>query len=442
MQYFGYGSARIVMPRAVARHARREWIVSPSFMILVISLTFFTLYKIIFSDALNLPPTRTIILLPQAPMLPKVTVEKKLTFLTVVKEAAKKSAAPRKKELTRILESPKPLPKRVLPPTTVIKRTPPVRLPPPKKKALTLTPKPLVPPLRLQKQSLPEKRRLSPVKPQPRLPATHPAQKPAPSRSQTPAIREQRLRKVSSTPPLSMPETLNVAQPSPRPVAKSSERMRSRKRIPQPQSVTPSALVPRTKPHRDPTPSEAPSQKKFRPMALAGVSAKVLARQPELASQATRVSAIKRSGPAPVITQFSAPSAPPAAASFEKETSPPQTAKRARSFSSGALPSHLPAVPVEASALETPQDIHTWVTIHGSTLKHSLRVTSLKEEIYRKIRYMKPEKSPYRYRIQGYTCTVVIQSGTNPIATLTFQPNDATFEVVSTLERILPRRTM
>jgi hypothetical protein len=55
---------------------------------------------------------------------------------------------------------------------------------------------------------------------------------------------------------------------------------------------------------------------------------------------------------------------------------------------------------------------------------------------------MAPEKSPYTYRIQGYTCTVVIQGGAIPTATLIFKPNDATFEVVSILERILPRRTI
>jgi len=97
---------------------------------------------------------------------------------------------------------------------------------------------------------------------------------------------------------------------------------------------------------------------------------------------------------------------------------------------------------VEAPSEAEAPDIHTLVTIRGSTLEHSLRVTSLKEEIYRKAKHMSPENSPYTYRIRGYTCTVDIRGGTTPTAILTFQPNDATFEVVSALERSLPRRTM
>lgn len=127
MQYFGRGSARIMMPRAVTRRARREWVVSPSFMILVLSLAFFTLHKLTFNEPLKLKRPRTIIVIPQAPAIPKPTVEEKISFFKVVKDAARKSAEPRKEELKRVLETPRPLPKN---PCPLLRQSPKSSLPP------------------------------------------------------------------------------------------------------------------------------------------------------------------------------------------------------------------------------------------------------------------------------------------------------------------------
>ncbi|SCY74466.1 hypothetical protein SAMN05216233_11978 [Desulfoluna spongiiphila] len=433
MQYYGYGSARITMPGTVARGARREWLVSPSLLILLLSLTCFAVHKLIFTEPLSLTRPRTIILIPRPAPLPEPTVTEKLSFLKVVKDAAKKRAEPRKKELKRILEKPTPLPKKTSPPVEIK----PQRQVLPKKTPLIRPPKALA--HRALTEPLPPAR----TKPAPPTPV------PTLSRHISPSGPTQQ---VPEAPRHKAAPALPAVQPQPLAV------------IPQPTHHTPRRLP------------ETDLRKPFTPLALSSAPAPVTRSQPKAYSPSPALVATpKRSGPPPTLTQLAAPAALAAGPSHTEgkntprqgarpsvprpvvrqgptpsvpvaaatgEIIPGQGKKRPQRPSLNALPGGLPTAPARSPSKEVAPDIHALVTIRGSTLVHSLRVTSLKEEIYRKARHMSPEKSPYTYRIRDYTCTVIIRGGATPTALLSFQPDDATFEVVSALERSLPRRTM
>ncbi|VFQ46627.1 hypothetical protein [Desulfoluna butyratoxydans] len=464
MQYYGYGSARITMPGTVARGARREWLVSPSLMLLLISLTCFAVHKLLFNEPLSLTRSRTIIVIPRTEPLPEPTVEKKISFFKVVKDAAKKRAEPRKKELKRIMEPPAALPKE---PPLPVKAKPRLLVPPPKM-PLAPPPKALATPAPAHRPQ-PEMRPPTRMKPTPAIPAPH---TPSP-RSMQPVTREL---KPKAAPVLStaQPQPLALSARAPRQPLRDPAPHRPHKAVPEPKAALSPVI---TKPaHKAPaTVPETLPQKRFTPLALSDAPAAMPMGRSKTPSPSPALGGTpRRSGPAPVLTQLAAPSvhsaAPPTSmeapgprrgaalkglapaptqgpaalplASASAGTTPTQGESRPRRPSLTALPEGLPTGPVPTpSAGETP-DIHTLVTIRGSTLDHSLRVTSLKEEIYRKARHMSPEKSPYTFRIRGYTCTVVIQNGAPPTALLSFEPNDATFEVVSALERSLPRRTM
>ena len=462
MQYYGYGSARITMPGTVARGARREWLVSPSLMLLLLSLTCFAVHKLRFNEPLSLTRSRTIIVIPRTEPLPEPTLEKKISFIKVVKDAAKKRAEPRKKELKRILEPPVALPKEPPPPAKAKPRllVPPPRMPlaPPPKALATPAPAP---------RPLTEARPPARMKPAPDLPAPR---TPSP-RSMQPVTREL---KRKATPVLStaQPQPLTLSARAPRQPLRDPAPHRPHKAVPEPKAALSPVI---TKPaHEAPAAvPEALPQKRFTPLALSDAPATMPMGRSKTPSPSPALGGTpRRSGPAPVLSQLSAPSAHSAAPPTSMEapgprqgtalkglspaptqgpaalplasvgTTPAQGELPPRRPSLAALPESLPTGPVPTpSAVEAP-DIHALVTIRGSTLDHSLRVTSLKEEIYRKARHMSPEKSPYTFRIRGYTCTVVIRNGAPPTALLSFEPNDATFEVVSALERSLPRRTM
>lgn len=443
MQYYGRGSARIMMPRAVTRRARREWVVSPSFMILVISVAFFTLYKFTFNEPLKLKRTRTIIVLPQAPAIPKPTVEEKISFFKVVKDAAKKSAAPRKEELKRVLETPRPQPKKPVPPPAAK----PQKIAPPKpivplKKLLTPRVPTRMKPLAVTRDPLPQKVMSIPV-PTRTTPMVSQPPTPLPTAQLRPKVAApHEQKKVSlSVPPSPTPKALVTTK---RPTPRLTQMAAPPKQLTPALAVTAPQLKKQSPMQRGEATPVAP-KKSFSPLPMssatptAAADSATLKRNPVLMASAPR-----KSGPAPTLTQLSAPASVATAPSAHMpESASPALGGRPGRPALEPAPSSLPsAASLPGNEVNEGIDINTLVQIQGSTLGQSLRVQNLKEEIYRKTSHMPATNSPYTYRIHNYQCTVVISGGHLPTATLTFEPSDAPFEVVSALERLLPRRTM
>jgi len=443
MQYFGRGSARIMMPRAVTRRARREWVVSPSFMILVLSLAFFTLHKLTFNEPLKLKRPRTIIVIPQAPAIPKPTVEEKISFFKVVKDAARKSAEPRKEELKRVLETPRPLPKKPVPPPAAKpkKLTPPKPIVPPKKLITPLGPK-HAQPLAAKTKPLPQKVLPAPVHPSTPPPVVQ-LSTPLPTTQLRPKVTPPREKKSLSLSVAANPMPKASVMPS-GPPPKITQVAGPPKRLAPIQAVTAPSLKEKTSMARV-SPTSVVPKKSFSPLPMSGAA-------PTAAADSARskgnpvlmASAPRKSGPAPTLTQLSAPaSVATAPSSVMQESASPASGGRAGRPALETAPSGLPsAAPSPDMDASEKIDVNALVQIQGSTLGQSLRVLNLKEEIYRKTIHMPATNSPYTYRIHNYQCTVVISGGHLPTATLTFEPSDAPFEVVSALERLLPRRTM
>ena len=447
MNYYGRGSARIIMPRAIDRPARREWIISPSLLILLISLILFTFYKVAIENNLQTKKNRTIILLPQTPVLPKPTIKEKLSFIKVVKDAAKKSAETRKKELKKVLLPKKNTSKPVVPPPkskVIPKHDPkPLQILKPKK------PKPL--------QTLaPRKLKImkAPAQPNARRPKAGKAIALAPKSKVTPQLKTATLPKTRSKQhalsktqlKVLSPATAEVVTPTNTPWAlqKPSAPLPPQKALPAMQKAAIS-LAPKNTPQPLAHESKGVRRKSFTPLTTGDAPAKMQRRKTS-GTAPTLAIAQKVNRPAPKLTQYTTP----AAISQTPESDTPKPITGYTPPSSGRATPNLKisqtALSDRLSASQGEVDegaaLHNLVTIEGSTLKNSLRVKSLKEEIYRKTRFMPPEKSPFTFKVRGYRCTVVITTGPTPTTTLSFQPRDATFEVVSALERLLPRRRM
>ena len=449
IHYFGRGTAHIIMPRAATRDARSEWPITPSLLILLISLTLFTVYKLTIEDKVVLKKSRTIIVIPQVPPLPKPTVKEKISFFKVVKDAAKKSSEPRKRELKKVLEpkkiekpktppppkpvvphlKPKVLPKPVAKPLQVKKRLKPLSQAPPKElKAMQAQkPKPLKPLAKLDKKPV----TLAPKPESLRPKASAKLKKPV----QPPKVRPKTVAPVKK--PVAGPVSQvkqTTAKLTPKPLKKTAPTLAA---------TAPSAIAPKATAKETPLQAKAAPRKAFTPLA-ANLSKGPVKAKKSAASAPVMAAAPRRSGPAPELTQLTGPPSASLPAAHQEMPS----GQNVEAGASHRAAPNLDIAPQSDYTLASSGDdgggpaLHTLVTIEGSTLGSSLRVKSLKEEIYRKTRFMSPEKSPYIYRVRGYTCTVVIASGNGsmPMATLTFEPRDATFEVVSALERLLPRR--
>lgn len=442
MQYFGRGSAHIIMPRAVARRARREWILSPSLIILILSLTLFTIHKLTLDQPLILKHPRTIIILPQEPSLPKPTVEEKLSFFKVVKDAAQKSFEPRKKELKSILEPPQPITKKTAPPPIAKPKKPDIAT------AKAPTPKILTPLAPKRVKTLPvNKKPLSPrvlsVPIQPKTPILEiKVNPPLPTAQHNPKIRDPQKRRELSLktapdliPQLSVKPKLTTTRITPS--AKSPIRL----------APVDMATAPLLKKRRTTGPAAtpaAPSKKSFSPLSSLD-SGPIMAASKSMNGNRAGImtSASPKDRPLPTLTQLSTPTSVAVAASpTRRETGAPDTGSNSNRQVLTPTPSTLTSPHLSNNEGGATIDINVLLQIQGSTLGQSLRVQNLKEEIYRKTRHMPAKNSPYIYRIHNYRCTVVISGGHLPTATLTFEPSDAPFEVVSALERLLPRRTM
>ena len=365
MHYFGRGSARMMMPRAVARHERREWPVSPSFLILLLSLAFLSLHRLVIDRPLTLKRTRTLILMPHTPSLPLPTVKESLPIFTVIKEAAQKSVKPRKRE-------PSPTP-------------------------------------HLQKKAV---KKQSIAKP-PR--ATHAA--PALPRPKPPTA----IAPLQASAKRPMANLLSQPMATPLPVLAVGK--------------GPTTLVPKASTRLQVAVTTRPRETAhFSPLPLPR-SIKTLSGAAQSPPKKALLGTYQTKTQAPLLAPLSEA---PRGLTRAHKTEPPPATKRAEKPHTRPIPNPIRRETQNPKGEQVAA--HHLVQIKGSNLGASLRVKALKEEIYRKTGHLNITGSPYTYRVGHYRCQVIIGHGEHPVTTLIFDPTDAPFDVVSALERLLPRR--
>ena len=382
-KHYGRGALKIMMPRVISRTPRREWIIHPSFLIFLLSvITIVFLNRTVFNKSLY-KVTRTTIILPHMEKAPEPTVPKSLPLIKVLKTAAAKSIETNKKELDKVLppkaETPRPVENRIVP--RKIEALKPLEHA--IEARVTASSQPL-PKMISQKAIAPNA-----ITAKPLVERDIPARNmPIPNRI-SPAISP----KVNGAPlaPAPGPRTIASAPPSfqPMPAIKG-------KRVTATSSGEDMAMPPS---------SSIPSGR----------------------------------GPKPELTQWSGKRPTPKGDGSATGTSPsavPLPINTRRSVTPVADSSPLAHLaPARGSS-----SVEEFVVINSKALGSSERVKNLKRDILKKAQNMNPGRSPYTYKVKGYTCTLVIEggSGKNKVI-IDFSPADAPFEVVSALERILPR---
>ncbi len=377
MYHYGRGAAHVPMPTAIAREARKEWFISPSLVLMILTVVMFVFFKMTVDNKKLFKDSRTIIILPEeAPKVPEPTVKKKLPLIKVLKDAVKKTVEPKKLELKKI-PPPKPKPKKVKPKPVKPKSVAPKKVKPKKIDIAKIKKKPLVAP--------------KPVKPKAlKAPSVQPKAIQTPKVTQkTPEVKKLPISQVK-------PKALTPSKP----VATKS----LLKKPSAPQAFVP--LAPPTATAKVPSPS----------------SNRIVAKS----------SIPVHKGPVPKLTQRSEPTAitPNLAVNNRVQTGPPVAKKRV---------SVMPAPKtVKLSPSKKTLNLEELVVIESTILEHSARVKNLRRAILEKAKYMSPEKSPYKYKIKGFLCIVTIDH--QGIIVIKFEPKNAPFEVISALERKLPNR--
>ncbi|MBU1171087.1 MAG: hypothetical protein KKD44_16125 [Proteobacteria bacterium] len=369
MQHYGRGVGKVPMPRALARDPRKEWPVTPAFIIFILAVTLILSLKLTMSNKKLFKVTQTIIILPQTKPAPEPTVPKKIPLIKVLKDAVKKTVEPKRMELKKIIpqkiEPKKPLEKRIEPKKIEPLKPLDTKIQPKKIIREDIKPKALIP-KQLEIQRI-ETKKIEPAKPLPK------------SISEKPTV----LKKIDlpqETAPKITPKMVSA----------------------------PSSFTPMQEIKRNSAAIPVPSDSIARP-------------------QANSVPISQ--GPPPELTQWE--SYKPPVATDSSLSAPLAHAPKMPSPAQPPVRHFTPAF--EGLALE---DL---VIIKSSTLGNSERVKNLKRAIVKKAQNMNPELSPYTYTVKNYTCTLVIEGGAQGKIIIDFTPADAPFEVVSALERILPR---
>jgi len=399
MQYFGRGAANIPVPRAVFRDEREEWFVRPSVIILILAISMVITLKItIINNKKLFKDTKTIILMPETPPVPEPTVKKKIPLIKVIKDAVKKSVEPKKLELKKIIPQ-KPKPKKIVP-----KKIVPKKLKPLKVEKFKIPPKKLE--LNKPKQLKPAVQKLQPQKINTRKPLTHNiVQKPL-------------------TPNKIVRNKLNVKTPAKHNLI--SKKLKTRQ-------IEPSK-IPQQK-----TVLTTDTQKPKSPRSLSAPKPEFNSMQP-LNRSGLNVS--KSSVPSPIIKSGLTNGPTPDLQQIRQHSAQKPTPGRQISAPSKITTAPSPAAPIQDFIQPSPGSEpleEEMVIIKSSALGNSSRVKTLKRAIQKKATNMSEKNSPYRYRVKGYNCLVIIKGHTNKKVIIEFSPADAPFEVVSALERMLPR---
>ncbi|GAB6094725.1 hypothetical protein JCM14469_09770 [Desulfatiferula olefinivorans] len=370
MQQYGRGAGRIPMPRALARTPRNEWPVSPSLVIFFLAVLIVVSLKVTTSSKKLFKLTQTIIILPQTEKAPEPTVPKNIPLIKVLKDAAKKTVEPKRREIQKIV--PKKIePKKITPKKIEPKKIDPLKALPKKIEPRAIARnqiKPLAPAAKKIDARPIEPKRIDPIK------------APLQARADIPAA----LKSVPLTPP-------PTAARAPRVTASAS----TFTAIPEITRTGRAVAAPAGSPAPAPLIASAPASK----------------------------------DPLPTLTQWEAYKPPVPA---EKAPGLPAAGPRMAPAAPQAPIRHI--APAEEDAPD--EDL---VIIKSSLIGNSERVKTLKRAIMKKARNMDPSKSPYIYKVRGYTCTLIVEDGVQGKIIIDFSPADAPFDVVSALERMLPR---
>lgn len=402
MQHYGRGVGKIPMPRALARNPRNEWPVSPSLIIFILAILLILSLKLTMSNKKLLKQTKTIIIIPQTQRAPEPTVPKSIPLLKVLKDAVKKTVEPKKLELKKIT------PKKVTPKKPLAKKIEPKKIKPLQKLDKKIEAKKInrdelkpkkIEPKKIEAQKLTEKK----------IDAAKPIDK---------TITQKKIeQKKIDAKPLERKEIVARDLPD-KPVAK---------------------------------PDIKPKTVDLNPEPLAKAPPKVSAPAP--AHSFTAMTDIKRKADVSVPTGTSAPRprtniATPNDAPAPKLT---QWEEYKPSVETGSSAAAAPRISRKVDAPDIPAPVHhvgissggpameDLVIINSSLIGNSDRVKNLKRAIMKKAGKLDPARSPYKYTINNYICILTIEGGAQGKIIIDFTPANAPFDVVSALERKLPR---
>jgi len=378
LKQYGRGSFKIIMPRVYSRTPRKEWIINPSLLIFLVSITVIFIINHTLLDKNLYKRTRTTVILPHSERVPEPTVPKSLPLLKVLKNAAKKSIEPKKVELEKMLpekiEEPKPVDKPI--PAKKIEALKPLEN---RIEAKVIDPAQPLPKAISEKSIIPKEMIAKPLVAREIQPRNIPI-----SNRITPSISP----KVSSIP---------VAAPAPAPRA-----------LPSGSSFNAMPEIKRNV-------TVAPSGERM---------------------TAPPVSSIPASrGPKPELTQYESyrPTVRSGNSSSGVSSSPSLS-----SIPKRRIPASSVSAPIKNIAPSHSSEPVEELVINSKALGSSDRVKVLKQDIMKKARKLSTANSPYIYKVKGYTCTLTIeQDSSSKKVTIDFSPADAPFEVVSALERTI-----
>lgn len=379
LKQYGRGSFKIIMPRVYSRTPRKEWIINPSLLIFLISITVIFIINHTLLDKNLYKRTRTTVILPHSERVPEPTVPKSLPLIKVLKNAAKKSIEPKKIELEKMLpekiEEPKPLDKPI-----------------PEKKIDAL--KPL--------ENRIEAKVIDPAHPLPK------------------AIAE---KSIIPKEMIAKPLVAREIQPRNIPI---NNRIAP--------SISPKlSSIPVAAPA--PTPRALPSGSSFN--AMPEIKRNVTVSPSGERMAAPPVSSIPASkGPKPEFTQYESYRPPVRSGSSSSGVS---SSPSLSSIPKRSIPASPVSVPINHIApSRNSETVVEELVINSKALGSSERVKVLKQDIMKKARKLSAANSPYIYKVKGYTCKLTIeQDSDSKKVTIDFTPADAPFEVVSALERTI-----
>jgi hypothetical protein len=376
LKHYGRGPLKILIPRVYSRKRRKEWIINPSLLIFLISVTTIFIVNHTLLNKKHYQYKRTTILLPHIEKAPEPVAARRISLIKVLKTAAKKTIET-PKVVEEKMEEPKPLDQPV--PEKKIDALKPLdnKIEPKVIESAAPLPKVIA-----EKQIIPKAMVAKPLvardipthtlPPQNRIsPSAIPKVSTLPTAAPAPAARA-----------LATRSSFNAMTPIERSVAAktSGESMA----VPPPSHTAPS---------RGPRPELAQIDSAKLPPSRGGAIGGG-------SSALTSAGALK-----------------PSTRQISRNTETPLPRFSAPAGSDGA------------------EEI---VIIKSKALGSSERVKILKQDIMKKARKMNPDNSPYTYKVKGYTCTLIIEEagGTKKVI-IDFSPADAPFEVVSALERTL-----
>lgn len=402
MQHYGRGVGKVPMPRALARSPRKEWPVSPSFIIFFLAVLLVLSLKITTSNKKLFKQTKTIIIIPQNKPVPEPTVPKKIPLIKVLKDAVKKTVEPKKMELKKII------PQKVEPKKPLAKKIKPKKIEPLKKLDKKIEPKKLdhnkIKPQKLTPKKI-DTKQIS----QKKLDAAKPLDKKIPEKHQVPKKIETKAVAKKDSLARELP-----AQRTPKPDIK-------------PKNVDinldPMVKAPPNVVDRSPAPQFHAMQDLKRKSVVEAPSGQTAPKP--------RVSlSTPNTGPAPELTQWE---------SYRPNVevdAPSATGSRiAHKVNTPVAPPPVHQV-MPSSAGPVAEDL---VIINSRAIGNSDRVKNLKRAIMKKAGKMDPAHSPYTYKVKNYICTLTVEGGAQGKIIIDFTPTDAPFDVVSALERLLPR---